>query len=90
MAASREHLITRAEAARLLGVSRAAITKACHPGGRLRRARRGKSIDARAAELDRWIEEREARAEQLGTRSTRRAAIVRPRRRLNSDGSRQA
>lgn len=79
-------LISRADAARMLGVSRAAVTQACRAGGRLRRARRGHALDAGAAELAEWIRERQLRAEGRAPASFRadpaprgHLAFVRPR-----------
>ena len=68
----REHLITRAEMARRLGISRPAITKACRDGGRLAPACKGASINLLHEVAQRWLVERagaiesDATAEQLG------------------------
>lgn len=68
----REHLITRAEMARRLGISRPAITKACRDGGRLAPACKGPSINLLHEVAQRWLVERagaiesDATAEQLG------------------------
>jgi len=52
------HLISRAEMARKLGVSRPAITKACRDGGRLAAACDGNSINVLHADAQRWLVER--------------------------------
>ena len=54
------HLITRAEMARLLGLSRPAITKACRDGGRLAPACDGASVNMLHPEAKRWLLERSA------------------------------
>ncbi len=52
------HLITRAEMARMLGLSRPAITKACREGGRLAAACDGASVNMLHAAAQRWLTER--------------------------------
>ena len=67
-AASRKaaHLISRAEMARKLGVSRAAVTQACRPGERLHEACDGSSINVLHESARRWLFEREgAKLKQL-------------------------
>lgn len=54
----RAHLISRAEMARKLGISRAAITKACRAGGRLEPACDGASINVLHEVAQRWLVER--------------------------------
>jgi hypothetical protein len=54
------HLITRAEMARMLGLSRPAITKACREGGRLAPACDGNSINMLHEAAKRWLLERSA------------------------------
>jgi hypothetical protein len=54
----RAHLISRAEMARMLGLSRPAITKACREGGRLAPACDGNSINVLHAQAQRWLVER--------------------------------
>lgn len=53
------HLITRAEMARKLGVSRAAVTQACRPDGRLHDACEGSSVNVLHEAARRWLFERE-------------------------------
>lgn len=71
-APAREHLISRAEMARRLGISRPAITKACRDGGRLAPACKGNSINVLHAVAQRWLVDRasslesDATPEQLG------------------------
>jgi len=52
------HLISRAEMARMLGVSKPMITKACREGGRLEPACDGNSINMLHAAAQRWLTER--------------------------------
>lgn len=52
------HLITRAEMARRLGISKPAITKACRDGGRLAPACQGSSINMLHEAAQRWLVER--------------------------------
>lgn len=73
------HLVTRAELARRLGVSRASVTKACRKGGRLAPAVSGKAVNALHPASRSWLAERTRksrarRAEAENTSSTRRAA----------------
>lgn len=63
--APRAHLISRAEMARKLGISRPAITKACRPGGRLADACDGGSINVLHADAQRWLLERAAPEPEL-------------------------
>lgn len=56
------HLITRAEMARRLGVSRACVTKACRPGGRLAKACRGTGVNALHPAAQQWLAARAAAA----------------------------
>lgn len=53
------HLITRAEMARKLGVSRAAVTQACREGGRLFPACEGAAVNLLHDAARRWLIERE-------------------------------
>lgn len=53
------HLISRAEMARKLGVSRAAVTQACREGGRLRDACEGNAVNVLHEAARRWLFERE-------------------------------
>lgn len=53
------HLISRAEMARKLGVSRAAVTQACRDGGRLRDACDGSAVNVLHEAARRWLFERE-------------------------------
>jgi hypothetical protein len=57
------HLISRADMARKLGVSRPAITKACREGGRLAAACDGTSINVLHANAQLWLLERAASVE---------------------------
>jgi len=52
------HLVTRAELARRLGVSRASVTKACRKGGRLAPAVSGKAVNALHPAARKWLTER--------------------------------
>lgn len=63
MAASRNpaHVITRAEMARRLGLSRTSVTKACRPGGRLAAAVQGPGVNCLHAAAKRWLADRKAR-----------------------------
>lgn len=59
-------MISRAEMARKLGVSRAAVTQACHEGGRLHAACEGNSVNVLHKAARAWLFEREGvRLEQL-------------------------
>jgi hypothetical protein len=61
VAASRPaHVITRAEMARRLGVSRSAVTRACRPGARLAPACSGSGINVLHGESRRWLVQRAA------------------------------
>lgn len=53
------HLISRAEMARKLGVSRAAVTQACREGGRLRDACEGSAVNVLHEAARSWLFERE-------------------------------
>lgn len=55
---ARAHLISRAEMARKLGISRPAITKACREGGRLAPACDGSAINVLHEAAQRWLIER--------------------------------
>jgi hypothetical protein len=55
------HVITRAEMARRLGLSRASVTKACRPGGRLAAAVQGRGVNCLHATAKRWLADRKAR-----------------------------
>jgi hypothetical protein len=57
VAASRSsaHLIKRAEMARRLGLSRASVTKACRPGGRLERACQGSAVNVLHPAARKWL-----------------------------------
>lgn len=57
-APERSHLISRAEMARRLGISRAAITKACRAGGRLAPACKGGAVNMLHAAAQQWLVER--------------------------------
>lgn len=60
------NLISRAEMARKLGVSRAAVTQACREGGRLHDACEGNSVNILHKAARTWLFEREGtRLEQL-------------------------
>lgn len=56
------HVITRAEMARRLGVSRAAVTRACREGGRLEPACSGKGVNVLHEAACRWLAQRAATA----------------------------
>lgn len=64
------HLITRAELARRLGVSRASVTKACRKGGRLAPAVKGKSVNALHPSARAWLAERASRSSSRSTRTS--------------------
>lgn len=53
------HLISRAEMARKLGLSRAAVTQACREGGRLHDACEGSAVNVLHDAARRWLFERE-------------------------------
>jgi hypothetical protein len=59
------HVITRAEMARRLGLSRASVTKACRPGGRLAAAVQGTGVNALHPTARRWLADRKARVAPL-------------------------
>lgn len=63
MAASRTpaHVVSRAEMARRLGLSRASVTKACRPGGRLAAAVLGTGVNCLHPLAKRWLADRKAR-----------------------------
>lgn len=63
MAVSRNpaHVVTRAEMARRLGLSRASVTKACRPGGRLAAAVHGPGVNCLHPVAKRWLADRKAR-----------------------------
>lgn len=67
------HLITRAEMARQLGVSRPAVTNACKPGGRLAAACDGNSINVLHADAQRWLVERARSLDQVDGATPARA-----------------
>lgn len=54
------HLISRAEMARRLGVSRAAVTRACKAGGRLAGALSGSGVNVLHDDARRWLVQRKA------------------------------
>lgn len=54
------HVLTRAEMARRLGVSRAAVTRACKPDGRLAPACVGTGVDVFHAASQTWLGQRAA------------------------------
>lgn len=70
----RAHLISRAEMARKLGISRPAITKACRAGGRLEPACDGVSINVLHEAAQRWLVERSASLDQVDAATPRREA----------------
>lgn len=72
MRAQQSHLISRAEMARMLGISRPAITKACRDGGRLELACDGNSINMLHEAAQRWLIER-ARSVEPDAATPRRA-----------------
>lgn len=55
------HLITRAEMARRLGVTRAAVTRQCRPGGRLAPACEGVAVNVLHEAAKKWVAERDGR-----------------------------
>jgi hypothetical protein len=63
------HLVTRAELARRLGVSRASVTKACRKGGRLAPAVSGKAVNALHPASRAWLAERAKRKRLRGNQS---------------------
>jgi hypothetical protein len=71
--ATSAHLITRAEMARRLGISRPAITKACRTGGRLSNACDGSSINMLHPDAQRWLLERAGAEHQVDGATQRRA-----------------
>jgi hypothetical protein len=80
-----QHLISRAEMARKLGLSRPAITKACREGGRLANACAGSSINMLHPDAQRWLLERapelalpEIREHQADAATPARATPRRP------------
>jgi hypothetical protein len=66
-------LITRAEMARKLGISRAAVTKACRDGGRLAPACEGNSVNVLHEVAQRWLTERASSLGQADAATPRRA-----------------
>lgn len=70
------HLVTRAELARRLGVSRASVTKACRKGGRLAPAVSGKAVNALHPASRSWLAER-SRKSSARKSSARRAEAER-------------
>jgi hypothetical protein len=61
VAASRPaHVITRAEMARRLGVTRSAVTRACRPGSRLALAVSGKGVNVLHGQSRAWLAQRAA------------------------------
>lgn len=75
-APAREHLISRAEMARRLGISRPAITKACRRGGRLERACKGGAINMLHGDAQRWLVERSASLEHQADGATTERATA--------------
>jgi plasmid maintenance system antidote protein VapI len=73
-AAASAHLITRAELARRLGVSRASVTKACRKGGRLAPAVSGKAVNALHPAARSWLAERTRKSSARKTGARRAAA----------------
>lgn len=76
-----KHLITRADMARQLGVSRAAVTTACRKGERLAPACEGSSINVLHEAAQRWLLERAGTLEAEAAtprRATPRAAPPAP------------
>lgn len=67
------HLITRAEMARKLGISRPAITKACRAGGRLAPACKDNSINVLHEAAQRWLVERAGSLDQSDAATPLRA-----------------
>lgn len=67
------HLISRAEMARKVGLSRAAVTLACRDGGRLAPACDGGSINVLHEAAQRWLLERSAALEPPQRETARRA-----------------
>ncbi len=61
-AADAAHIVSRAEMARRLGVSRAVVTRACKPGARLAPAVSGSGINILHVESTRWLAQRKALA----------------------------
>lgn len=59
------HLITRAEMARRLGVSRPAVTQACRTGGRLHEACEGTAVNVLHDAARRWLSQRQAATADL-------------------------
>jgi hypothetical protein len=55
-------VISRAEMARRLGLSRPSVTKACRPGGRLASAVKGVGVNCLHPTAKRWLADRKARA----------------------------
>jgi AcrR family transcriptional regulator len=53
------NLISRAELARRLGVSRSAVTKECRDGGRIHEACAGTAVDVTHPRVQRWLAQRE-------------------------------
>jgi hypothetical protein len=72
-APAREHLISRAEMARRLGISRPAITKACRDGGRLAPACKGNSINVLHEVAQRWLVDRAGVLDQVDGATPARA-----------------
>lgn len=75
-ASAAAHLITRAELARRLGVSRASVTKACRKGGRLAPAVSGKAVNALHPASRAWLAERTRKSAARKT-GARRAEATR-------------
>lgn len=71
------HLVTRAELARRLGVSRASVTKACRKGGRLAPAVSGKAVNALHPASRSWLAERAKLKSSARKSSARRAEAER-------------
>ena len=64
------HLVTRAEMARRLGVSKAAVTQACRPGGHLAPACEGTKVNALHEAARKWVARRAALTAELPPLST--------------------
>ena len=60
MAGRHQAVVTRAELARRLGVTRGAVTKACRKGGRIEHALLRDGVDVCHPSVKRWLDERAA------------------------------
>lgn len=63
------HVISRAEMARRLGVTRAAVTRACKPSGRLAPALAGSGVNVLHPAATKWLSQRKAAAAAAAPRS---------------------